>query len=588
MTLEDVNRPGFLAWLQDKSHLAQIALFLSVLIDTVSSSIVVPLIPFYAQNFNASPLMTTLVFSASAITGFMVTPVWGGLSDRFGRRPLLLTSMVVSGIACLWFGLLHSLWALFACNALIGAASGSGTVATAYIADVTSSDQRARGLGVLSAAYGCGIILGPTLGGFLVGSDSATSDFLTPALVAASLSALAVTFTFFVLPESLPKIHVEPEQTQLKSSAFNFTDYQTILKNPLTLTLIMGLVLIAFAGSSVQSVLGLWTGQELHWGPQSTSFLYVYWGGLAICIELGLINPLIKRFGESNLFIWGLFTYSIAMMLLPTSRSLLNILLSLSVICLGYSLCRVVAVSLLSQSVSARQQGKVFGLTDSAIALATIISPLLAGYMFTAWGTSWPFWVGPILIIVVSLLSVRIIMQSRVSVSCMQQRQQNLQQLFDILDYDQNGEIEAHDFQQMVNASAQVWRWKDDSKEYKTALSFWTGLGNTVQQLMDTNGDGRVSLDEWIEFMVKDLDFDLATAFTKFLDVNADGKICLEELKAFYYLYKTDEGIAEKTFESLDLDQDGYISPDEMSKTFKHFIYGETLESLQRKWLTGI
>ncbi|NEZ55885.1 hypothetical protein DXZ20_09415 [Leptolyngbyaceae cyanobacterium CCMR0081] len=179
-------------------------------------------------------------------------------------------------------------------------------------------------------------------------------------------------------------------------------------------------------------------------------------------------------------------------------------------------------------------------------------------------------------------------MQSRVSVSCMQQRQQNLQQLFDILDYDQNGEIEAHDFQQMVNASAQVWRWKDDSKEYKTALSFWSGLGNTVQQLMDINGDGKVSLDEWIEFMVKDLDFDLATAFTKFLDVNADGKICLEELKAFYYLYKTDEGIAEKTFESLDLDQDGYISPDEMSKTFKHFIYGETLESLQRKWLTGI
>ncbi|MEM9485736.1 MAG: EF-hand domain-containing protein [Cyanobacteria bacterium P01_F01_bin.116] len=170
----------------------------------------------------------------------------------------------------------------------------------------------------------------------------------------------------------------------------------------------------------------------------------------------------------------------------------------------------------------------------------------------------------------------------------MKQRQQNLQQLFDVLDYDQNGEIEAHDFQQMVHAAAQVWGWEDNSKEYKTALSFWTGLGNTVQQLMDTNKDGKVSLDEWIEVMVKDLDFDLASAFTKFLDINSDGKICLEELKAFYYIYKKDTDFAERAFESLDLDQDGYISPDEMSKTFEHFIYGETLESLQRKWLTGI
>jgi Ca2+-binding EF-hand superfamily protein len=189
---------------------------------------------------------------------------------------------------------------------------------------------------------------------------------------------------------------------------------------------------------------------------------------------------------------------------------------------------------------------------------------------------------------VVSLCSIPIINQSRIAATCLQQRKQNFKELFRLLDYDQNGQIEMHDFQQMVDTIAKSWGWKKDSTEYNTTLSFWSGLGETLQRLMDKDGDSKVSLDEWTDFMGQDLDIDFANAFTKILDGNCDGQICLEELKVFYRIYKADEGLLETTFQTLDIDQNGYISPDEMRKTFEHFIYGETLEQLQGPWLIGL
>lgn len=575
--------------LREKKRGAQAALFFSILIDSVSSSIVIPLIPFYAEKFGADAFLTTLVFSASAVTGFWVTPIWGGLSDRFGRRPLLMISMVGSGLACLWFGLLHSFWALCACNALVGATAGSGTVASAYIADVTPQTERAKGMGVLAAAYGLGIVLGPTLGAFLVGADALNPNFLRPSLVAACLSATTVTFTFFVLPESLKFKKQSTDKNEGRNQTiFDLDEFKDIFSNPLTITLIASLFMVAFAIGSVQSTLGLWTREELHWGPKNLSFLYVYWGILTILVEVFLIAPLIKRFGEANVFISGMLIYSVASIFLPLSRQLWMLLSVVFGVCIGFSLCRVVTVSLLSQSVSARQQGKMLGFSYSAMALATIIAPPLAGYTFLHIGTSWPFWIGPMLIMTVCLFSIPTITQSRIAVSCLKQRQQNFKQLFSMLDYDQNGQIEKHDFEQIVVTTAETWGWEQDSVEYNTTLSFWSGLGETLQRLMDTDGDGKVSLDEWTAFMGQELDIDFADAFIKVLDGDCDGKICLEELKAFYRIYKVDEGLVEEKFETLDLDKNGYISPAEMSKTFEHFLYGDTVQQLQGNWLIGL
>src|SRR5205085_6464960 len=179
-------------------------LLLIVFIDLVGFGLVIPLLPFYAERFGASPLQMTLLFAVYSLMSMLAAPLWGRLSDRIGRRPVLMASMAAAALAYLWLGFATQLWMVFAARAFAGACAGNIAAAQAYIADVTPPEKRARGMGMIGAAFGLGFIVGPVLGGLLAGDDLATADLATPGLIAAGLSFIAFLGVVLLLPESLP------------------------------------------------------------------------------------------------------------------------------------------------------------------------------------------------------------------------------------------------------------------------------------------------------------------------------------------------------------------------------------------------
>src|SRR6476620_9187414 len=178
-------------------------LFLIVFVDLVGFGLVIPLLPFYAERFTASPLAMTALFATFSLMSFLTAPLWGRLSDRVGRRPVLMASMAAAALAYIWMAFATQLWVLFAARAFAGACAGNIAAAQAYIADVTPPEKRAKGMGMIGAAFGLGFIIGPVLGGVIAGGDVATAALAPPCLIAAGLSFAAFLGVVLLLPESL-------------------------------------------------------------------------------------------------------------------------------------------------------------------------------------------------------------------------------------------------------------------------------------------------------------------------------------------------------------------------------------------------
>src|SRR5499425_1151640 len=229
-------------------------LFLIVLVDLIGFGLVIPLLPFYALRFTTSPEQVTVLLAVYSLMQLFTAPLWGRLSDRIGRRPVLIVSMAASVVAYLWIGSTTALWMLFAARALAGACAGNIAAAQAYIADVTKPEDRAKGMGLIGAAFGLGFIIGPALGGLLAGSDPATADVETPAWVAAALSFIALCGVVLILPESLPA----DLRGVRGGSRSRIGMIWNVLRRPVLsrLIVIFFLVIVAFAG--MESTFALW------------------------------------------------------------------------------------------------------------------------------------------------------------------------------------------------------------------------------------------------------------------------------------------------------------------------------------------
>src|SRR6476619_6931745 len=178
-------------------------LFLIVFSDLVGFGLVIPLLPFYAERFTASPLQMTLLFATFSLMSMVAAPLWGRLSDRVGRRPVLMASMAAAALAYGWLALADSLWMVFLARAFAGACAGNIAAAQAYVADISTPETRAKGMGLIGAAFGLGFIVGPVIGGLVAGDDPTTADLHTPGLIAAGLSLVALLGVVLLLPESL-------------------------------------------------------------------------------------------------------------------------------------------------------------------------------------------------------------------------------------------------------------------------------------------------------------------------------------------------------------------------------------------------
>jgi MFS family permease len=379
-------------------------LFLIVFIDLVGFGLVIPLLPFYAVRFGASPGQVTLLLAVYSLMQLFAAPLWGRLSDRVGRRPVLMISMAASVLAYIWVGNAAAVWMLFAARALAGACAGNIAAAQAYIADITKPEERAKGMGLIGAAFGVGFIIGPALGGLLAGNDPATAELGTPAWVAAGLSFVALCGVALVLQESLPAdlrgVHGRP-RSRLKAIV-------DVLGRPVLSRLIMifFLVILAFAG--MESTFALWAIEEFSWGPGQVGYVFAYIGVLSAILQGGLIGRLTRRFGEERLLLCGLGLIGMGLLAMPLAHRIAVLALAMSGLALGMGLTQPTLNSLISRRAGREEQGEVLGVSQSVGSLSRVLGPAAAGFLFAQFSRNAAFFWGALLVAIALFLTQKL------------------------------------------------------------------------------------------------------------------------------------------------------------------------------------
>ena len=378
-------------------------LFLIVFIDLLGFGVVIPLLPFYGVHFGASPAEVTWMMACYSLAQFFFSPILGRLSDRVGRRPVLLLSLVASVASYLWLGFADALWMLFAARLLSGAGAGNIAAAQAYISDVTTPEARAKGMGMIGAAFGLGFTLGPALGGLVAGSDPSASDLSRPAFVAAGLSLLAFVIAFARLEESLP-----PSVRDATFRPSRLMVARDVLARPRLRQLILLFFVAISAFSAMETTYALWTRSAFGWGPRQVGLVFLYVGLVLVTVQALLIGRLSRRFGEARLVAAGSALIALGLAGLPFALTLPRLLAVNTMLPLGMGLLNPSLTSLISKEAGADERGGVMGVSQSAGSLARIIGPAVAGPLFSAYGRDAPYYTGAAVMVLVIAMALRL------------------------------------------------------------------------------------------------------------------------------------------------------------------------------------
>ncbi len=369
-------------------------IFITILIDLIGFGMVVPLLPFYAYELaphysqQVVDLLIGVIVGAYSFAQFFFTPLLGRLSDRVGRRPVLLFSVFCSGLAFLGLGLANTLWLLLAARLFDGATGGNVSTAQAYIADVTTPENRAKGMGLIGAGFGLGFILGPGLGGVL-SSYSIHAPFFFAAAMAFTNSVLIYLF----LPESLK----EKRHTSLNLGE-HFRDVARALRQPSLRTPVLILFIATLAFGIFQPLFPIFAKTKYEYDPRQVSYLFVYSGLIGVVIQGGLLGRLVKSTSEKPLLLSGMTLLIVAYLALPWTPALLPLLGMLGLMAIGTSFVSSLLPTLVSKRTPMTEQGSALGITQAAGSLARAIGPLLGGAMMAYGGQTLPFFACALLI----------------------------------------------------------------------------------------------------------------------------------------------------------------------------------------------
>lgn len=374
-----------------------VVLFVTVFIDLIGFGIVLPLLPFYAQHFGANALLVGLLSTSFSLMQLLFAPVWGRLSDLVGRRPVILVGLLGSSISYLTFALAPSLTILFLSRILAGIAGANISTAQAYIADSTQPENRAKGMGLIGAAYGLGFTVGPAMGGILSQYGYAVPAFLASALALANFGA-----AWWLLPES----RNPSEVTYRIERGLNWQRLRTGIQHPELGVFLILFFIATFAFANLEATFALMTARKFGFDARANGYLFAYIGVLITVVQGGLTGRLAKRFGERRLISVGLFCMIFGLGLLPYSLGLKSLLLVLVVLVGGQGSTNPSISSLISQSASTEDQGGILGVAQSLASLARILGPIWGGFTFDALGFQYPYLTGSLFMAVAFSLSL--------------------------------------------------------------------------------------------------------------------------------------------------------------------------------------
>ncbi len=357
-------------------------IFLTVFIDLVGFGIVLPLLPYYAESFKASSLMIGMLSTSYSLMQFLFTPVWGRLSDRYGRRPMILLSLGGSCIGFLIFGLAGTLTSLFIGRMVAGIAGAIIPTTNAYIADVTTPEGRAKGMGMVGAAFGLGFILGPAIGGLL-----APYGYDKPVLLASAMAGLNLVFAWFKLPESL----TDENRHRAQGRRFDLKTLGNALSHPRIAPLLMMYLVVVFAFSNMEATFGLLNEHRYGLSARQTGYLFTLIGFLMSVMQGVLLGRLVRRLGEKRLIMLGTFSMIFGLGLMPFTPNIPVYCLILTLVSFGAGINNPSITALISKSSGVDEQGGIMGIAQSVASLGRILGPTWGGYVFDAFGIGWPF-----------------------------------------------------------------------------------------------------------------------------------------------------------------------------------------------------
>jgi DHA1 family tetracycline resistance protein-like MFS transporter len=351
-------------------------LFTTVFIDFLGFALILPYIFFYAEDFGASPFVFGLLLASYSIAQFIFTPIWGSLSDRFGRRKIILLCLLGSGLSLIVFGLATNLWLLFISRIMAGAMGATFPVASAYVADITSPENRMKYMGKIGAAFGLGFIIGPAIGGTLSG----LYGYAIPSLVAAGLAFANFTIGYFRLPEPLKKDAAGTRQSKESLMVtFRTVAAKTDMKLLLATYFIAMLAFFVLDGTGTP-----WGRQVFGFGPFHMGLLFFYIGLVSAVVQGLIIPKLSNKYSPQLLLLIGVIAITIGLATLGaiTSYNLPALIVSSSLIPLGMGFTIASINTLVSLTASAGRQGSALGVTQSVSGIAQMIGPAFGASIF--------------------------------------------------------------------------------------------------------------------------------------------------------------------------------------------------------------
>lgn len=355
-----------------------LVIFITIFIDLIGFGIVIPVLPFYVESdqFNATPRAVGLLFASYSVMQLIFSPILGRLSDRYGRRPVLFLSLIGTGIGFLIMGFATTLWMLFAGRILDGITGGNISTAQAYIADITTPEERAKGMGLVGAAFGLGFIFGPPIGGIM-----SRWGISVPFIFAAALAFANAILLYFTLPETVTADH--PARVRPVESRWSLL-WRSLKQARLAFVLLIYFLFIV-AFSIMTTTFALYTMFRFEYNAQHNGYLFLFIGIIAAIVQGMLIGKLVKRFGEMPLVVIGALIFTLSLFVLPfvgpQVGGLVALLVITGILAIGNSLATPALTSLSSKSVSRSEQGSVLGVTQSAASLARVIGPLLSAFL---------------------------------------------------------------------------------------------------------------------------------------------------------------------------------------------------------------
>ena len=403
------------------SRSALFVLFGVVFINLVGFGIVVPLLPFYGQTLDAPPWQVALMFSAYSLGQFFAEPFWGRLSDRIGRKPVLLITVSANALGYLMLAFAPNIWLAIGIRLFTGLGAGNVSTVQGYVADVTPPEKRAGRMGLIGAAFGLGFIVGPGLGGLLTRTDMGAPGYQMPIFVASGLCVLAALGVTVFLKESRARADPATPRPPFLSGV------KDAVANPVVSRVLL-VTLIYMAGfSGMESTFGFWTEARYGWGAREVGFSFMAVGIVSTLCQALIAGRLARRFGEARVLAVGslIFGSGLALQvlvgrLMPAQAEWVVSIMGRSVVLHGDMLVPVVMAfgafgmavtmpnisALISRSVDPDRQGAMLGLNMAASSSGRIFGPIAAGALFSGVGHDWPFLIGAALTVPAAIMAI--------------------------------------------------------------------------------------------------------------------------------------------------------------------------------------